>query len=89
MFINEQTKKWSTILTEELGIKDQNKLNWMSQYATIHEIHESLQTAGDASHGIYATPLNTIGMGNPAAPYGVGFGDNGIGNTGADFHNPA
>ncbi len=90
MFINEQTKKWSTILTEELGIKDQNKLNWMSQYATIHEIHEGLQTAGvDASHGLYATPLNTIGMGNPAVPAGVGFGDAGIGNTGADFHNPA
>lgn len=90
MFINEQTKKWSTILTEELGIKDQNKLNWMSQYATIHEIHEGLQTAGaDASHGIYATPLNTIGMGNPAAPMGIGYRDAGIGDTGADFHNPA
>lgn len=90
MFINEQTKKWSTILTEELGIKDQNKLNWMSQYATIHEIHEGLQNGGvDASHGIYATPLNTIGMGNPAVPAGVGYGDAGIGNSGADFHNPA
>ena len=88
MFTNEQTKKWSSILTEELGIKDQNKLNWMSQYATIHEIHEGLQS-GVATAGVYATPLNTIGMGNPAVPAGVGYGDAGIGNSGADFHNPA
>lgn len=71
---------WSKLLTEKFEIKDQNKLNWVSEYAAIHEIHESQlginNTPASApvvvpSQGvgpIYATPLNTNGMGNPYAP---------------------
>ena len=43
---------WSKLLTEQFGdiVKnDQNKLNWVSEYAAIHEIHES-------ALGINATP---------------------------------
>ena len=97
MLITENSKKWSNIIAEELGVKDQNKLGWMSQYAQNHEIFEGLQT-GSVDGGIYTTPLNTLGMGNPAMPLGVAGADGlnahgvhgaGIGNTGADFHNPA
>lgn len=88
--ITEGQEKWSNIIAEELGVKDPTKLSWMSKYARIHEIHEGLQE-GDPAGGIYATPLNTMGMGNPMMPQGVGFDSengNGIGNTGSDFHNP-
>ena len=37
----------------------------------------------------HATPLDTIGMGNPCIPYCAGYNKrsgSGIGNTGADFH---
>ena len=56
-----------------------------------------LPVTNNVSQSIYAAPLNTVGMGNPMAPMGVagpdGFNANnvkgaGIGNTGADFHNP-
>lgn len=93
-YITENSQKWSQIISEELGVKDQVKLGWMSQYAQNHEVYEGLQS-GDPSAGIYATPLNTLGMGNPMMPQGVGFNGTdgtgngtGIGNTGADFHNP-
>ena len=97
MLLTENSQKWSNIIAEEYGIKDQNKLSWMSQYAQTHEVYEAVQ-AGDPAAGIYSTPLNTLGMGNPMMPMGVagadGFNANGvkgygIGNTGADFHNPA
>lgn len=97
MLITENSQKWSQIISEELGVKDQNKLAWMSQYAQNHEVFESVQS-GSIDGGIYATPLNTMGMGNPMMPMGVagadGFNANGVmgagvGNTGADFHNPA
>ena len=87
--ITENSQKWTSIISEELGVKDQNKLSWMSQYAQNHEIYEAVQ-AGDPAAGIYSTPLNTLGMGNPMMPTGVGYAKGtGIGNTGADFHNPA
>ena len=87
--ITENSQKWTSIISEELGVKDQNKLSWMSQYAQNHEIYEAVQ-AGDPAGGIYSTPLNTLGMGNPMMPTGVGYTKGaGIGNTGADFHNPA
>ena len=92
MLLTENSQKWSNIISEELGVKDQSKLSWMSQYAQNHEIYESVQT-GDVSGGIYATPLNTLGMGNPMMPNGMGFNNGGhgtgVGNTGADFHNHA
>ena len=87
MFLTENSQKWSNIIAEELGVKDQNKLSWMSQYAQNHEIYEAVQS-GDPAAGIYSTPLNTLGMGNPMLPMGVGYEKGaGIGNTGADFHN--
>ena len=91
MLLTENSQKWSNIIAEELGVKDQNKLGWMSQYAQNHEIYESVQS-GDPAAGIYSTPLNTLGMGNPMMPQGVGYNagghGTGVGNTGADFHNP-
>lgn len=93
MLLTENSQKWSQIIKEELGVQDSKKLNWMSQYAQNHEVYEGLQ-AGSVDGGIYSTPLNTVGMGNPMMPTGVGFnpgdgvnGGTGIGNTGADFHN--
>ena len=72
---------WSKLLTENFDIKDQNKLSWVSEYAAIHEIHESalginatpaggtnVLPAGQGVGPIYATPLNTNGIGNPYAP---------------------
>lgn len=97
MLITENSQKWSQIIKEELGVQDTNKLGWMAQYAQNHEIYEAVQT-GSIDGGIYTTPLNTLGMGNPMMPMGVagtdGFNANGvkgagIGNTGSDFHNPA
>jgi len=88
MLLNENSQKWSQIITEELGVKNTEKLNWMAQYAQNHEIFEGLQ-AGDPSANIYSTPLNTLGMGNPQFPQGVGYAKgSGIGNTGSDFHDP-
>lgn len=92
MITENNTQKWSNIISEELGIKDQSKLAWMSTYAQNHEIYEAVQQ-GDPAGGIYSTPLNTLGMGNPMMPNGVGFNaggqGTGVGNTGADFHNHA
>ena len=113
MFINEQngTQMWTKMLKENFNVTDTEKLNWVSQYAAIHEIHESMIGVGGAMHGgytaangyaadatntvnanglnpIYATPLNTLGMGNPMAP---GYAPNGqvpMGGT-ADFMNQA
>lgn len=90
MILTENSQKWSQIIKEELGVENNQKLNWMCKYAQNHEVFEGLQT-GSVDGGIYSTPLNTIGMGNPMAPQGVGFNPTdgaGIGNTGADFHNP-
>ena len=86
MLLTENSQKWSNIIAEELGVKDQNKLAWMSQYAQNHEVYEAVQ-AGDPAGGIYSTPLNTLGMGNPQMPTGVGYDKGfGVGNTGKDFH---
>lgn len=97
MILNETMQKWSNIISEELHVDNKEKLAWMSQYAMNHEIYESMQTQASVDGGIYATPFNTMGIGNPMMPQGVagadGFNANGvhgagIGNTGADFHNP-
>ena len=91
MFLTENSQKWSQIITEELHVNNAEKLDWMSQYAQNHSVYEALQS-GDPAAGIYATPLNTLGMGNPLFPQGVGYNaggqGTGVGNTGADFHNP-
>ena len=89
MIINEQ-KSWSNIITEEYGVQDRQKVEWMSKYAQIHSVFEAQQSpAASMDGGIYATPLNTLGIGNPMMPQANGFQQTtGIGNTGADFHNP-
>ena len=89
MIINEQ-KSWSNIITEEYGVQDRQKVEWMSKYAQIHSVFEAQQSpAASIDGGIYATPLNTLGIGNPMMPQANGFERTaGIGNTGADFHNP-
>lgn len=79
MLVTEQqgAQMWRTMLTENFHVEDQEKLNWVSQYAALHEIHESqlginagnvLNNAPAAVGPIYTTPLNTTGMGNPYAP---------------------
>ena len=79
MLVTEQNgaQIWRQMLTENFNVTDQDKLNWVSQYASIHEIHESqlginagnvLNNAPQAVGPIYTTPLNTTGMGNPYAP---------------------
>jgi hypothetical protein len=88
MFITEQngTQMWTKILKENFNVTDSDKLKWVSEYAAIHEIHESQIGVGGAAmapnafdpnnvtvpaqglNPIYATPLNTLGMGNPMAP---------------------
>lgn len=89
MIINEQ-KSWSNIITEEYGVQDRQKVEWMSKYAQIHSLFEAQQSPNvSIDGGIYATPLNTLGIGNPMMPQANGFQQTtGIGNTGADFHNP-
>lgn len=89
MLLNENLQKWSSLIKEELGVSNPDKLNWMSQYARNHELYENLQSGGNVDGGIYSTPLNTLGIGNPMMPQGTGFNagnGTGIGNTGADFH---
>lgn len=98
MILTENVQKWSQLIKEELGVENPQKLSWMSQYAANHQIVEAIQAQGpgvNVDGGIYSTPLNTLGIGNPMMPMGVGFNPangagngTGIGNTGADFHAP-
>ena len=63
MFINENgADMWKKMLVENFDVKDQEKLNWVSQYAAIHEIHESqigVNGAGAAQFPVY----NPVGGG--------------------------
>ena len=81
MFLTENgTNDWKKMLTENFNVSDQEKLQWVSEYAAIHEIYESQigvnSFAGTPGYvptqgvgPIYATPLNTTGMGSVSAPY--------------------
>lgn len=84
-YINEDTKKWSSIISEELGVKNAEKLDWMSRYARNHAVYEGLQDASFNDGNLYATPLNTMGMGNPMNPALANIGAQGNAN---DFHSP-
>ena len=80
MLLTENDKRWSNIITEELHVTDPARVQWMSKYAQVHELYEAAQNPAQAiSGGIYATPLNTIGMGNPMNPVP---GTNGAGRLG-------
>lgn len=93
MLITENQNKamWSKMLTEQFHVEDNDKLNWVSDYAQTHAMFEAnlgahavATTAGvspvtvpaGAPQGgpgvgpMYATPVNTLGMGNIAAPSG-------------------
>lgn len=82
---------WAGVIKESFGITDPVRLGWMSRYAQIHnqkEILESQQgTTANVSNGLFATPLNTMGLGNPTMPY-FNAGNGNLGNTGANFHSP-
>ena len=65
MFNQNGAEQWRKMLTENFNVTDSEKLNWVSEYASVHEIHES---AGTPASPLYANPMNTIGMGNPYAP---------------------
>lgn len=76
---NKGTEMWAQMLKENFNVTDSSKAAWVAEYASIHEIHESALGVGGANIGgqvapaqgvspLYATPLNTLGMGNPAAP---------------------
>lgn len=87
MILTEAQEKWKNLITEEMGVQDNIKSSWMAKYAQTHELFEGLQGTGNVDGGIYSTPLNTIGIGNPMMPAGTGFTKGGgLGNTGADFH---
>ena len=78
MFIKEDAnvQEWRKMLTEQFDVKDPVKLDWISKYAAVHEIYESSlgYNAGNVIPGtngvapLYATPLNTMGMGGITAP---------------------
>lgn len=98
MILNESQNSFKNIIVEEFNVQDPIKADWMARYAQLHTINENkkgisilnegLQNNGaQVSGGIYTTPLNTMGMGDPMLPMGPA-GDGTIGNTGADFHNP-
>jgi len=92
MILNESQKHYAQLIQEELHVTDKNKLAWMSQYAQIHASHEGKLfeglDAGNAGAGIYATPLNTMGAGNPLLPQGVS-GHEADPVNGQYFHDPA
>ena len=93
MLITENQNKamWSKMLTEQFHVEDNDKLNWVSDYAQTHAMFEAnlgahaVATAAGVSPvtvpagapqggpgvgPMYATPANTLGMGNIAAPSG-------------------
>lgn len=99
MFLTEQngTQMWQKMLKENFNVTDNEKLGWVSQLAANHEIFESnigvnggaMVPGANGVGPIYTTPLNTIGMGNPAMPgtvngqiptgYGNDFGKQSVG----------
>lgn len=93
MLLNESQKKYANLITEELHVTDQRKVNWMAAYAQIHAIHEGVEAPMQGVNNmvapnIYQMPLNTMGMGNPALPYGTpGAQFDPV--NGAAFHDPA
>lgn len=101
---NQNKEMWTKMLTEQFHVTDAAKLNWVSEYANNHAIHEAAiggqavaTPTGVQAHAVmpanggvqpmYATPLNTLGMGNVAAPSGPHGADGTAGiNPGAFFN---
>lgn len=78
--LNEQqiVEKWSPMIESTTGLKDTEKLNWISKYAHYHALNEAAM--GGVSTP-YATLYNVPGIGSaqPAAQAAT---------TGAQFHSP-
>ena len=89
---NKGTEMWSQMLKENFNVTDTNKCAWVAEYAAIHEIHEAQIGLGGGNMmgangavvapaqgvgSLYATPLNTLGMGNVAAPGAPAMGGSG------------
>jgi len=78
--LNEQqiVEKWSPMIESTTGLKDANRLNWISKYAHYHALNEA--DMGGVSTP-YATLYNVPGIGNaqPASQAAM---------SGADFHSP-
>ena len=97
MFITENkgAQQWAKMLKENFNVQDTEKLNWVSEYAAVHEIKESqigqfgggLAAPANGVGSLYATPLNTTGMGNVAAPDAPSIGGPYAGNGAANFFN--
>ena len=97
MFITENkgAQQWAKMLKENFNVQDTEKLNWVSEYASVHEIKESQigqfgsgqMAPANGVGSLYATPLNTTGMGNVAAPGAPSVGGPYDGNGAANFFN--
>ena len=92
---NKGTEMWAQMLKENFQVTDSAKAAWVAEYASIHEIHEAALGVGGGNIGgavapangvspLYATPLNTLGMGNPMAP-GAGSANIPMGGSGDFF----
>lgn len=92
---NKGTEMWAQMLKENFQVTDSAKAAWVAEYASIHEIHEAALGVGGGNIGgavapangvspLYATPLNTLGMGNPMAP-GAGSANVPMGGSGDFF----
>ena len=82
MFLTENNKPemWKQMLKENFNVQDAYTLDWVSKYATTHAIKESnlgvnnfggeqgFVPGGNGVAPMYATPLNTPGMGQVMAP---------------------
>lgn len=94
MFLQESQDNFKKIIMEEYNNVSAEKAEWMSKLAQVHSVYESkkgisvlnegLQPNGvPVANGIYATPLNTMGMGNPMLPNSGMFGQP------TEIHDPA
>jgi hypothetical protein len=93
MFLQESQNNFKNIIMEEYNNVSAEKAEWMSKLAQIHSVYESkkgisvlnegLQPNTQVANGIYTTPLNTMGMGNPMLPNGGMFGQP------TEIHDPA
>lgn len=93
MFLQESQNNFKNIIMEEYNNVSAEKAEWMSKLAQIHSVYENkkgisvlnegLQPNTQVVNGIYANPLNTMGMGNPMLPNGGMFGQP------TEIHDPA
>ena len=70
--LNEQqiVETWSPMIESTTGVKDKNKLAWISKYAHYHALNESM---GGVSYP-YSTLYNVPGIGSPAPASAVSTG---------------